>query len=411
MHAELTLETGHGAGRRFVIRMGQRFVLGRGRDVSIRVDDEKVSRRHVALEVTPEGLYVTDLGSRNGTLLDNQLLKGNERTLTNLDAELQLGAHRFGISLRGVDETTRRERAQTRRLDEPLLPREEFEILGEIGRGATGRVYAAHQKLLKRNVAIKVLRSECDDETRERFVREGTYMVKIDSPYVVKVYDVRLVGDRIYLVMELVNGLSVKDRLYSGPLPIPEALKIGEDVARGLMAAHELGIVHRDIKPANVMLTAEGSGKLGDFGIAKELESMESLTSTGEGLGTLAYVSPEQAQEARSVGAQTDVYSLGATLFHMIGGRPPFIPKSAKVLLAILDQAPPSLQGLCPEAPPGVLYLIHQMLEKRPEDRPQGARRIAEELKKLREEHYPLYGRNLEQTMGDSGELLFRPQG
>jgi serine/threonine protein kinase len=398
------VQAGRLAGRQFVIRMGQRFILGRSHQASVRLDDDKVSRHHVSLELTPQGLVVTDLGSRNGTILGETQLGANEPQLSDLEDKLRLGDHVFHIMLQGIDDSTRRERARTRRLDEPLLPREEFEILGEIGRGATGRVYAARQKLLKRNVAVKVLKTECDDETRERFVREGSIMVKINSPYVVEVYDVRLVGDRIYLVMELVNGVSAKDRLYGGSMSVPEALKIGEDVARGLIAAHAVGVVHRDVKPANILLTSEGSAKLSDFGIAKELDSMESLTSTGEGLGTLAYVSPEQAQEAKAVTHKTDLYSLGATIYHLIGGRPPFIPSSAKVLLAILDQAPPSLQTLSQDLPPGVVYLVHHMLEKAAEDRPPSAEYVAGELKRLREENYPNFLKDLGNTLADSSD-------
>jgi serine/threonine protein kinase len=387
--------------------MGQRFVLGRGRDVAIRLEDDKVSRKHVSLELTPEGIVVTDLASRNGSYLSDQILAPNEPKLANLEDSLMIGGHEFHIMLRGVDERTRRERAQTCRLDEPLLPREEFEILGEIGRGATGRVYAARQKLLRRNVAVKVLKVECDEESRTRFLREGSTMVKIQSPYVVEVYDIRIVGDRVYLVMELINGLSAKDRTYGSPMDVAEALKIGEDVARGLHAAHLVGVIHRDIKPANILISSEGSAKIGDFGIAKEVDSMESLTSTGEGLGTLAYVSPEQAQEAKAVTPQADLYSLGATLYHLIGGRPPFIPKSAKVLLAILDKAPPSLQTLRPELPAGVVYAIHHMLEKKPEDRPSDAPYVAGELRKLLDEHYPEYQERLDKIdLSDSSEAL-----
>jgi serine/threonine protein kinase len=391
VHAELTIEAGREIGRVFVVRIGQQFVLGRGGDVAIPLDDERISRRHALVDMRKDGLYVADLGSRNGTFLASRPVKANTPTLTAPGDLLELGGHRLRIELAGLDEKTRRERARTQRLDEPLLPKEEFDILGEIGRGATGRVYAARQKLLDRVVAVKVLRTDVDDdaEGRERFLREGRVTVKVQSPFVVEVYDVRVMHGKVYLVMELINGPSAKDRLASGTLPIAEVLKIGEETARALEAAHAKGVIHRDIKPANILLAPNGPSKLSDFGIAKELDSLESLTSTGEGLGTLAYVSPEQAQEAKKVGPRTDIYSLGATLYHLIAGRPPFTPANAKVLLEILDKPPPLLMQYRSDCPPELAALVHRMLAKVPEDRPPSAAYCAERLAEMRKKHTP----------------------
>jgi serine/threonine protein kinase len=386
MHAELTVEAGRDVGRVFVVRLGQTFVIGRGGDVAITVDDERVSRRHASVELRPDGLFVADLGSRNGTFLLGRPLEANKPTPTAPGDVLELGAHRLRLDILGLDEKSRRERQRTQRLDEPLLPKEEFEILGEIGRGATGRVYAARQKLLDRMVAVKVLRSDLgdDEEGQRRFLREARVCCKIDSPFVVQVHDVRVVFGRVYLIMELVNGPSAKDRLSCGALPIAEVVRIGLDVANAVQAAHKVGVVHRDIKPANILLTPDGPAKLSDFGIAKELESVESLTSTGEGLGTLAYVSPEQATEAKSVTSQTDIYGLGATLYHLAAGRPPFLPTSAKVLLEIIDKPPQAVTTFRPDCPPDLAQLIHHMLEKDPEKRPAGAGAVSERLLDLR---------------------------
>jgi len=205
------------------------------------------------------------------------------------------------------------------------------------------------------------------------------------------VFDVRLVKGRVFMVMELINGPSAKDRLSGGPIPIPEALKIGEDVANGVAAAHAAGAIHRDIKPANILLSPEGIAKLSDFGIAKDLDAVVSLTAAGEGLGTLAYVSPEQATEAREVDPRTDLYSLGATLYHFVAGRPPFLPKNARVLLEILDAPAPPLQPLRPECPADVTQFIHRLLAKSPAERPTPAALVARTLRQLREAHYPNY--------------------
>ncbi len=372
MHAELTVEVGREVGRVFVVRLGQTFVIGRGADVAITIDDDRVSRRHASVELRPEGLFVTDLGSRNGSFMLGRQLQPDEPVLSAPGDVLELGGHRLRLDIQGLDEKSRRERQRTQRLDEPLLPRVEFELLGEIGRGATGRVYAARQKLLDRTVAVKVLRSDLDDdqEGQRRFLREARVCVKIDSPFVVQVHDVRICFGRVYLIMELINGPSAKDRLAGGPLPPAEVVRIGLDVAQALLAAHRAGVVHRDIKPANILLTPSGPAKLSDFGIAKELDAVESLTASGEGLGTLAYVSPEQATEAKSVTPATDVYGLGATLYHLVAGRPPFLPTSAKVLLQIIDQPAPPVATYRPDCPTDLAALIHAMLEKQPERRP-----------------------------------------
>ncbi len=402
MFARLTVEAGRELGREWIVRLGQTFVVGRAPDVAISVDDERISRRHAAVELRPEGLFVTDLGSRNGTFHDGRRLAPRTPTLAALGDSIELGAHRLRVDLGGIDDKAKRERARTQRLDEPLLPREEFEVLGEIGRGATGRVYAARQHLLGRLVAVKVLRTDLDvdEQGQERFLREGRVCCKIESPYVLEVHDVRLSFGRAYLVMELVNGPSAKDRVTSGPLPIYEVLKIGEHVARGLDAAHRVGVVHRDVKPANILLDPRGTAKLADFGIAKELDSVESLTSTGEGLGTLAYVSPEQATEAKLVGPATDIYGLGATLYHLLAGRPPFIPSSPRVLLEICRDPAPPLLGYRPDCPPELAALVHRALEKEPARRPGSALEVAEALLALRRRLHPEATRGAEETGG-----------
>lgn len=391
MIAELTVEAGREQGRVYVLRLGQTFVVGRSREVAVRLDDEQISRRHASLELRPDGLYVVDLASRNGTFLTGERLPAGEARRAAEGDRVELGEHALRVAFHGIDDSTRRTLAKTRRLDEPLLDGEEFELMGEIGRGATGRVYAARQKRLDRVVAVKVLRSEVEPEDRERFLREGRICCRVDSPYVVEVHDIRMAHGRAFLVMELVQGPSAKDRLAGGPLPVPEALKVGEDVGRALDAARKAGIVHRDVKPGNILLSPDGMAKLSDFGIAKELDSLESLTSTGEGLGTLAYVAPEQAMEAKKVDHRSDIYSLGATLYHLLAGRPPFHPGSPKVLLDILDKPPPPLATYRGDCPPELAELVHAMLEKDVERRPQRAGEVADRLAELRVRLYPDY--------------------
>jgi serine/threonine-protein kinase len=393
VHGELVVESGPQAGERFVIRLAQRFLIGRGQGVSIQLENDLISRRHAELDLRPDGwLYIRDLGSRNGTFYRGERLRPHTEVRLSPGDRLELGGDcvvRVEIFGLGGDPS------RTSIPEElELLPPEEFEILGEIGEGATGKVYAAKQKLLDRTVAVKVFYdgSDLGVGERERFMREGRTAIRIRSPYVVEIFDVRLYRGRVCLIMELVNGPSLFDRLEGGsPILIPEALALCEDVARALDEAHAVGVIHRDVKPGNVLLTPEGTAKLGDFGLAKDTQSQQHLTDSNLGMGSLPYVSPEQAAGANRVDERSDIYSLGATLFHLIGGRPPFVGSKAKILLSIVEENPPALDTLHGACPEDVVRFVHAALEKDPEARPPNAKSVVRQLRELRELHYPEY--------------------
>jgi serine/threonine protein kinase len=388
--AQLVVCEGREVGREYVIRMGQELVIGRGRQAEIWLQDDHVSRAHLRLKLEAEGLTLTDLGSSNGSFLRGRVLPANRPILSREEDVLRIGEHVFAITVVGLDVASLRQRERTRNLDEPSLPPDEFQVLGQIGRGASGRVYAVHQKILDRRVAVKVLRedSQLDAVAQARFLREGRVCVQIQSPYVVRVYDVRVAKGRCYLIMEWVNGISLQERL-STPLPLPDALLVGEQIALGLAAAHANGVIHRDVKPGNVLITTSGDAKLGDFGIAKEVRSPESLTATREGLGTLAYVSPEQAFNARNVDARTDIYSLGATIYHAIAGVPPRLPMKGAALLSVVSASVPSLTQTCPACPPEIADFVHGLLAQERRDRPFDAAQVAHGLHELRERYFP----------------------
>jgi serine/threonine protein kinase len=252
--------------------------------------------------------------------------------------------------------------------------KDEFEKLGELGRGGSGVVFAARHKASGRMVAVKALLAQAVlPDVRARFLREAR--VKLESPHIVQVLDVRDEGGQIYLIQELVEGMSLEDRLQrSGRLTLAEALYTAECVARALETAHEAGVVHRDVKPANILADGRGLVKLADFGIAKLLGGPQSvsLTRTGEGLGTLLYVAPEQAEDAKHVTKSVDIYSLGATLFHLLAGRPPFLP-GPDLADHVLNEPPPPLRSLRAECPEDVASLVEAMLAKDPFDRPDDA--------------------------------------
>ena len=387
MRAELIVESGARTGARFVLNLHQRTIIGRSPDAGITLDDDRTSRRHVELDLRSEGVFVTDLNSRNGTYVNSKRLPIRRPQLVTQGDVLDVGGHRIRITLHDMTPEARRNLPTAKHVD-PLLPLDEFEVLGEIGRGAAGRVVAARQSLMNRTVAVKILREEAskDHATRERFLREGPLACRIRSPYVVEVYDVRMHQGRAFIIMEYVQGTSLRALLQGGPLPIQRALQVTHDVAMGLEAVHAAGVIHRDIKPANIMINTQGRAKLSDFGIAKDLSSAEALTATGEGLGTLWYVSPEQATGARDVDQRTDLYSLGATLYHAVAGVPPFKPKNARVLIAISQEEPQPITQLRRDCPPSLAALIHAMLHKDAELRPESALLVGERAKVLLEE-------------------------
>ena len=383
MRAHAIVESGPDSGRRFVLRLGQQFVIGRGQGISAQITDELVSRRHGSLELQPDGTLVfRDLGSRNRSFHNNRAVTPHEdQSLVHGD-RVQLGKEtvlRFEIE--GDPELD---------VSPDFLPDEEFEVLGELGTGASGKVFAAKQRLLQRVVAIKVLLTAKDAE-RERLLREARVAQRIRSPYVVEVHDVRLFGEHLCLIMELINGPSLRDQLRAPrPLSIPQAIALAEDVAQALVAVHHEGVVHRDIKPANLLVHPDGYAVLADFGLAKDSAGKSALTGSNIGMGSLSYVAPEQACGAHGVDRRADLYALGATLFHLISQRPPHKGTNmAKLLEAIVEAEPPALTELEPDCPAEVADLVHRLLAKAPDARPHDAAEVLAELEALRRKHFP----------------------
>jgi len=394
-HARLRVVAGHDAGRVWHIRPGQRFVVGRGRDVTVRLRAPQASRRHAALTLRAGRLYVTDLDSRNGTFVDDFPIPAWQTAAVPEGASLRFGADpgraaEVAVELVGLGPAQLEESTQMLLEHAPLLPPDEFELIDLVGRGGMGCVWAARDRILDRTVAIKVMRSRLGDpDEQERFLREALLCSKVDSPHVVRVFSARVAEGRPCIVMELVQGPSARDRLEEGCLPLGEALRIGEHVARALVAAEAEGIVHRDIKPANVLLGPAGRAKLTDFGIAKHLEAAAPITGTGVTLGSIPYLAPEQAVCAKSATHAADVYGLGATLFHLLAGVVPFA--RSKDINATLERIvavpPPPLGRLRRDCPEELAALVHAMLAKAPADRPADAAEVAERLGAIRAAH------------------------
>lgn len=407
----LTVQKGNEQGRQYIIRAGQEFVIGRSLGCSISLNDGLVSRRHCTLELSNNGLLVTDLGSRNGTILDGKKLVAGEGEVTAPKDVLQVGGHIFSVEITGLSQLNHESIAKTRRFAKRFVPPEEFELLGEIGRGATGIVYGARQLNLRRNVALKVPRTDVEDYTDSytRFIREGQLCSKISSPHVVTVHDMRLSNKRVFIVMELINGGSVSDRignvrLTGKNLPLEEVARIGEHVALGLHAIHRHKIIHRDLKPSNILLSPDGNAKLADFGIAKFIGEDEGdfapMTGSDEGVGTIGYLSPEAVGASETVTPLSDIYSLGATLYHMLTNKILFMDTNfERALMRILEETPIPIRKLRPDCPSALASLVEKMLEKDPTKRPQDALNVAIQLNSIAGEFSSLFTKhNLQQT-------------
>jgi serine/threonine-protein kinase len=253
---------------------------------------------------------------------------------------------------------------------EVLADRYELEEL--VGTGGMSSVFRAHDRLLDRKVALKVLHQQYsdDDDYVERFRREARSVAALSHPNIVTVIDRGEHEDRQFIVFEYVEGENLKRLIERrGPAPVATALQLGMEIARGLSFAHQQGLVHRDVKPQNVLLNGDGSAKVTDFGIARSLDVQHGMTQTGTVLGTSDYIAPEQAQGQR-VDEHTDVYSLGVVLYELLTSEVPFPGENfVAVAMRHINEPPPPIRDKRPDVPPRVEAAVQKAMAKRPEDR------------------------------------------
>jgi eukaryotic-like serine/threonine-protein kinase len=262
-----------------------------------------------------------------------------------------------------------------------------YRIVRELGRGAMGIVHLAQDEALQRPVALKTLvLPDAPQEAREleaRFRQEAKAAGALNHPNTITVYDFGREGNRLYIALELLEGVELRERLQHGPLPLDEALDIAAQVASGLAAAHARGVVHRDVKPANIMVLPGGLAKIMDFGIAR-VQASELRTATGTMLGSPRYMSPEQVG-GHPVDHRSDIFSLGSVLYEMVTGRPPFEGANLGVLLGAIQHGatvPPT--QVQPGLPASVELVIVRALQKNPEVRYQDAAEMARDLVQCR---------------------------
>lgn len=272
----------------------------------------------------------------------------------------------------------------------------DYEIVSLLGKGGMGQVYLAHDRRLDRKVALKFLSASFlnDADRTRRFEQEARAASALNQPNILTIYEISEADGRRFIATEYIEGETLRQRLLARALPPSEALIIAEQIASALVAAHAAGIIHRDIKPENVMLRRDGIVKVLDFGLAKLSEGKESQpedstramvkTSAGTVMGTVAYMSPEQAR-GLPVDIRTDIWSLGVVLYEMISGQPPFIAATTSdVLVAVLERNPPSLGNSC-QVSETLEWIVTKALTKDREERYQTAREMLTDIRRLKQ--------------------------
>ena len=266
-----------------------------------------------------------------------------------------------------------------------------YQILDKLGEGGMGVVYRARDTQLDRTVALKFLPPQISSraEDKKRFIQEARAAAALDHPRICAIYEIGETDDgQIFLAMGFYPGKTLKERIEERPLPVDEALGIAIQIAQGLQEAHENHIVHRDIKSDNIMVTDKGQVKILDFGLAK-LKGVTKLTREGTTLGTVAYMSPEQAS-GEKVDLRSDIWSLGVVLYEMLSGQVPFKGEYEQaVLYAIMNEEPEPVTGLRTGIPLELERIITKMLAKDPAERYQGMADLVVDLKKVKKDSKP----------------------
>ena len=274
-----------------------------------------------------------------------------------------------------------------------------YEITSLIGRGGMGEVYLAHDKRLRRKVALKLLPSSVTKDVNRlhRFEQEARAASALNHPNIIAIYEICEVNSTLMMAAEFVEGETLRQRLAFGAIPLNEVLRISIQIAAALSAAHKAGIIHRDIKPENIMIRPDGYVKILDFGLAKlsEPKSAESFTEastreirTGSGvlIGTVGYMSPEQAR-CQAVDPRSDIFNLGAVIYEMVAGQKPFTGETpSDTFAAILKVEPPPLSTVAPDTPAELVRIVNKALRKDREERYQVVKDLLLDLKSLKEE-------------------------
>lgn len=348
-------------------RLVDGMVIGRDRDVAqLVIPDPQVSRAHCVINIEDGRYTVEDLGSRNGTWANDE--KVSKSVIQPRDV-LRVGTTNIRVAASGGD-------GEYSLLGKAMGGFEFQEVLGQ---GSYGTVYRGLQVALNRPVAIKVLdkRHQSNPERVTAFLEEARHAGRLNHPNVVQVHDVCQEDGNFFLVMELMTGGSMSDRLrVDGPIDPETCVQILIDIGHALGYAESQRLVHRDVKPDNILVNEEGVFKLADLGIAAPI-NQDGMARQVKAFGSAHYVAPEQARGG-SIDGRADIYALGAALFHLVSGKPMFEGTSREIVAAHINRGAPRLKEARPEFPIALLDLIQHMLEKEPGKRPPTGNALAE---------------------------------
>lgn len=397
MQAYLRVASGPDAGRTFDLHENVKLVIGRGEKSDTRLTDQSVSRLHCELMWQNAEFKLTDLDSVGGTFVGGKKIK--EYSLKH-DEEFQIGGTRLKLHTTGIADAHTLQAAQKParelRPDEGVLTGKtisHYELGNLLARGKTGTVYKAKDTRDGKDVAFKVLHSDFtqDPDDVQRFIRAMTTAVELKHPNLIALYGAGKQGDTCWFAMEYVDGDPLPKLIEKfGTLKMLDwqfALKVGAHIAQALEVAHEKHIIHRNVSPEAIMIRkADKAAKLGDMMLAKALEGIKAkqITKPGELVGDIAYMAPERTKSDVEVDTRADIYGLGATLYALLTGKPPFQGKSLVETIAQIrqsDPVPPKKFQL--SIPDQFQDVVMVMLAKRPELRHQTPAEAARALERV----------------------------
>ncbi len=434
MDIYLLVEKGPVEGEKFKVSESGKTLVGRARVCDVSIVDFKLSRIHCEIEASNGKFILRDMGSRNGTFLNDQKVAGD---LELKDGDIvRIGDTHMHFTIMepapeilvpvpqepgregGMGQTVFVKTHRACGRCGAIIPKKDFDtgkarevngqgvcahcldpyldkvihgyrLIENMGSGAMGSVYRVKEDETGREFALKLLSSSMTQnaEAVSRFLREAVSGGALDHPNIVKVYESGVDVDLnlYFLVMEFVDGESLKSAVEKkGPFNYKKAMTIGLQIGRALEAAFLNKIVHRDIKPANILLSKSGYAKLVDLGTSKSLETsgLGTLTKTGMGMGTIAFMPPEQIADAKHADHRSDIYSLGESLYYILVGQRPFAEKTPSLYFQAIREKPVDWPADKP-VPDGVKAVINKMMAKTPEERQQTPENLTKEIEEL----------------------------